>query len=81
MRQSAMGHGEELAGVHGSSDYGHLNRNQLRGNDPRVLANSTEYRDGDGEHIGAMAPRQRHGRQLKSSPLWHSSAPFGERRA
>lgn len=76
-----MGGSEEFAGVHGSGDYSHPDRNQLHKNDLRLLANSTEYRDGDGEHVGAMAPWWCHGQRLGSSLLWHSSALFGEWRA
>ena len=50
-----MGGSEKLTGVHGSGDSGHPDRNQIRGNDLRVFANSTGYLYGDGEHVGAVS--------------------------
>ena len=47
-----MGGGEKLAGVHGFGDSGLLDRNQIRRNDLRVFANSMEYLDENGEHVG-----------------------------
>ena len=46
-----MGGSKKLTGVRGS---GHPKTNQIRGNDLRVFVNSTGYRYGDGEHVGAM---------------------------
>ena len=43
---SAMGDGGQLTGVRGSSDSGHPYRNQIRGDDLRVFANSTGYLSG-----------------------------------
>ena len=45
-RRSAMGDGGHLVGVRGSSDSGHSYRNQIRCDDLRVFANSTDYRSG-----------------------------------
>ena len=41
-----MGDSGQLAGVHGSSDSNHPYRNQIRGDDLRVFANSTGYLSG-----------------------------------
>ena len=45
-RRSAMGNGGHLAGVRGSGDSRHSYRNQIRCDDLRVFANSTDYRSG-----------------------------------
>ena len=41
-----MGDGGQLTSVRGSSDSGHPYRNQIRGDDLRVFANSTGYLSG-----------------------------------
>ena len=46
------GGGEKLAGVHGSGDSGHPNRNRTHEKDLQAITNSLGYRNGDGGHIG-----------------------------
>ena len=52
-QRSAMGDGGQLADVHGSSDSGHPETSQIRGNDLQTLAKSLGYQNGDGGHVGA----------------------------
>jgi len=51
-----MGDGGQLAGVCGSSDSGHRETSQIRGNDLQALVKSLGYQNGDGEHVGVTIP-------------------------
>ena len=47
-----MGDDGKLAGVHGSGDSGHPNRNRTHEKDLQAITNSLGYRNRDGGHVG-----------------------------
>ena len=80
-RWPAMGDGRQLADVHGSSDSGHPETSQIRGNDLQALAKSLGYQNGDGEHIWAASPTAVPWPMVRSLRMRRSSAQIDEQRA